>query len=120
MNKEDETLTPQQAETLAKIDQKLDDLVVNNTADHEQIRLTQGDIYDKLDTGKTEMYQALNNRPRWSVMMWLIGGVFAAIMIVGTMVYHVEDMIENHIDAGQAAWMRDHPGEEPVDLRGDD
>jgi len=111
-------MTPEQSETLAKIDQKLDDLCDTNTAAHNQLTQTQGDIYDKLDAGKTEMYQALNNRPRWSVVMWLIGGIFAAIIGVGTMVYHVEHMVDNHIQAGQEAWIKDHPGEEPIDLRG--
>ena len=112
-------MTPEQSELLIRIDQKLEDFSVINAAEHASIKKTQDVIDGRLNETKKDVFEALNHRPRWGVIMWLIGGIFAAIMIVGTMVYHVEDMIENHIDAGQAAWMRDHPGEEPVDLRGD-
>ena len=112
-------MTPEQSETLTRVEQSLKDLGAQNKTEHESIRLTQSDIYEKLDSGKTEMYQALNNRPKWSVTMWLLGGVFAALMIIGTMVYNIEDTLESHIDAGIKVWMQDNPGKDAPDLRGD-
>ena len=91
-------MTPLQAETLAKIEQKLDDLCVGNKVEHEQIRVTQSDIYDKLDVGKTEVYKALNNRPRWDVMMWLLFGVFASLITVAGFTYHIDTKLTTHIE----------------------
>ena len=98
----------------------MNDLCATNTREHKAITDAQSDLYDKMDNGKTEMYQALNNRPRWNVIMWLIGGIFAAIVFVAGMTYNVECMVDDHIVAGQEAWIIDHPGEPPIDLRGGD
>lgn len=111
-------MTPEQSETLIRVEQKLNDMCAGNTAEHEQIRLTQSDIYDKLDDGKTEMYQALNNRPKWSVVMWLLGGVFAAILILAGFSYNIDERIKNHITAGEKIYLRDTG--KSVDLSGRD
>jgi len=99
-------MTPDQAKSLAQIEQKLDDLCASNTSQHDQLTLTQGDIYEKLDAGKTEMYQALNNRPKWSVVMWLMGGVFASMIIIGTMIYHLDDRLETHMDNARGIYQQ--------------
>jgi len=111
-------MTPEQSKTLYQIQQCLSDLKDQNEKEHEEIKTTQNDIYDKLDGNKTEVYKALNNRPRWNVVMWLLGGVFAAIMIIGGMVYNVDMDVKAHVKAGEAAWIMDHPGEDPIDLSG--
>jgi hypothetical protein len=109
-------MTPEQAKQLAQIEQKLNDFCRSNALEHREIKETQININKKLDVDKTEVYKALNNRPRWNVVMWLIGGIFACLMIIGTMTYKVETKLENHIVAGERAWMLDHPDKDPIDL----
>jgi hypothetical protein len=99
-------MTPEQAETLGKIKQKLDDLCVGNASEHKEIKQTQNDIYNKIDVNKTEVYQALNNRPRWNVIMWLLGGVFASLLIVASMLYNVDNRLEQHLDNARAVFQK--------------
>lgn len=109
-------MTPEQAKTLGKIEQKLDDFCKLNAEEHKEIKVSQFDINKRLDENKTEVYKALNNRPRWSVVMWLLGGVFTTLLIIATMTYQVETKIEKHIVAGEQRWLLDNPDKEPIDL----
>jgi len=112
-------MTPEQAKILAQIEQKLNDFCRSNYLEHKEIKEVQININKKLDADKSEVYKALNNRPKWSVTMWLIGGIFACLLMIATMTYRVDTKIENHIVAGEKAWLLDHPNE-PIDLHGNE
>jgi len=99
-------MTPEQAKSLAQIEQKLNDLCVSNTAEHVELKGTTNDIYKVVDENKSEMYKALNNRPRWSVVMWLIGGVFGCIAIIGTLMWHLDRKLEVHMDNSRAIYQQ--------------
>ena len=110
-------MTPDQAKILAQIEQKLDDLCQHNANEHKELKSTINDIYKKVDEDKTEVYRALNNRPRWNVIMWLLGGVFASLIIIGSFMYDIDNKIEKHISAGEKIYLQDTG--KIIDLRGD-
>ena len=112
-------MTPEQSELLIRIDQKLEDFSVINAAEHASIKKTQDVIDGRLNETKKDVFEALNHRPKWDIIMWILGGVFAGLITIGTMTYHINNNIEKHIVAGEAVWMKDNPGEDPVDLHGD-
>jgi hypothetical protein len=111
-------MTPEQAQVLTRVEQKLNDMCVSNTREHKEIKDNLKDIVLKVDTDKTEVYKALNNRPKWSVTMWLIGGIFTVLLLIGTFMYKIDTNIENHIVAGEKAWLLDHPDQPLIDLHG--
>lgn len=111
-------MTPDQEKTLIQIETKLSDFIERNGAEHEQIRKTQVIIDARLDETKTEFFRAINARPKWNVIMWLMGGLFAAMIMIGTLTYHIDSNIESHIVAGEQQWLLDNPDKKPVDLHG--
>lgn len=91
-------MTPEQAKTLAKIEQKLNDMCGSNTREHKEIKDTQINIWEKIDVNKTEVYQALNNRPRWNVIMWLMGGIFTCLLFIGGFTYATKERLNKHVE----------------------
>ncbi|HUU86372.1 MAG TPA: hypothetical protein VMX17_01295 [Candidatus Glassbacteria bacterium] len=91
-------MTPDQAKILAQIEQKLDDLCQHNANEHKELKSTINDIYKKVDEDKTEVYRALNNRPRWNVIMWLLGGFFLALVAVAGFAYRTDVKLTTHIE----------------------
>jgi len=122
-------MTPEQAKILGKIEQTIYDLRESNGKDHAEIKQQVQHNLDtveskfalrngQLQTKQNDCQKMFDERPKLPLILWLFGGVFACLLMIGTMLYTINNSINNHIVAGQKSWMLDHPGQEPIDLRG--
>ena len=91
-------MTPDQAAMLIRIDQKLNDMSNNNTEEHLSIKKQQAVIDGRLNETKKDVFVALNNRPRWNVIMWLLGGVFLVLVAVAGFTYRTDVKLTTHIE----------------------
>jgi len=110
-------MTPEQNEMLIRVEQKLTDFSVSNSADHAAIKVTQDVIDSRLNETKKEVYAALNNRPRWDVIMWLLAGVFVSLITISGFIYNIDRDIQQHIVAGEKIYLEDTG--KSIDLHGD-
>ena len=105
-------MTPEQAKTLGKIEQKLNDMCSSNTKEHDQIRnqiqhnLDQVEIKMIDKNGQAQVRQLecrkmFDSRPKMPLMLWLFGGVFACLIIIGGLIFEVRNVVEVHIDKGE-------------------
>jgi len=90
-------MTPDQAAMLVRMDQKLLDISVRNNEEHAAIKLKQDIIDSRMDETKKEVYAALNHRPKWDIIMWLLAGVFTCLIIVAGLAYKTEVNLSAHI-----------------------
>ena len=123
-------MTPEQAKTLGQIEQKIDDFVSINKEEHrlirEQIGLNREYVEARLiekngqaETRRLECQKIFDSKVSIGWFKWIVGGVFVCLLAIAGMMLDIDQSIERHIEAGQEAWLMDHPGEEPIDLRGD-
>ena len=101
-------MTPKQAETLTRVEQKLNDMCSSNTREHSEI---------KEDLKRTE--DKMDNRIKPVLFYWVLGGVFACLLILGSMVMDIKDDLEMHMDRARHAFedITGHPYVPPESLK---
>ena len=97
-------MTPEQAKTLAKIEQKLDDLCVNNTRDHKQINDRLNIQDGEHTTRNIECQKMFDVRPKMNLFLWFMAGIFLCIFTIGGFVYHIDVKIGDHIEVARTAY----------------
>lgn len=86
-------MTPEQHETLARVEQKLNDMCVSNTREHTEIKEDIKRAEDKLD-----------NRVKPQLFYWVLGGVFVCLFILGGYVYQIDTKIDAHMERARHAF----------------
>ena len=97
-------MTPEQAKTLAKIDQKLDDLYVNNAREHKEIKDNMVRQNGFKETQVHEYQKMFDSRPKMTLFLWFMAGIFAVMFTIGGFVYHIDVKIEDHLDNARAVY----------------
>ncbi len=105
-------MTPEQAKTLGKIEQKIDDLVDANKERHKEIKTeiknNHSSVEKKLGdkdilsaARQIECQKMFDSRPKLPLMLWLFAGVFASLLMIGGLVFDLRNSVETHIDKGE-------------------
>ena len=90
-------MTPEQAQTLGKIEQKIDDFVINNSEQHVEMN-------EQLRAHATMVDEKLEKRLKSGLFYWVMSGVFTCLLILGGLNMDIKWDLEHHMDKARQAF----------------
>ena len=108
-------MTPEQAITLGKISQKIDDMCDSNKRDHgeikDQIQVNLESVESRFNNLSSQKHERMiecgkmfDQRPKMNLFLWVMGGVFTCLLILGGMVINLDDKMTTHIQRAKHAF----------------
>jgi len=97
-------MTPNQAQALGRVEQKITDMCVTNTKEHREIK----DIIDVMQTSKELRELASDKkfeaRPTNKIFYWIMTGVFGMLFFIFGMLVNLDNKVDTHIINAQDAY----------------
>lgn len=97
-------MTPDQAQALGRVEQKITDMCITNTKEHKEIR----DVIDIMQASKEQRELASDKkfeaRPTNKIFYWVMTGVFGMLFFIFGMMINLDSKINLHIDHAQDAY----------------